>query len=118
MSYSCTDAYSDLITALRLKTPKAWDDDGCEHVSEETDLALAEIVRLQRGASKAGIRRIKPLMDCAPEIYARPALQALREALRYARNAGSCYTAARIEAAISSAKGALRAAVYRRKARP
>ena len=48
MSYSCTDAYSDITGALKLKTPDSWDEDGVEHVSEETDLALAEIVRLQK----------------------------------------------------------------------
>ena len=47
MSYSCGDAYTDITGALNLKTPKAWDDDGAEHVSEETDIALAEIARLQ-----------------------------------------------------------------------
>ena len=47
MSYSCTDGYSDITGALSLKTPKGWDADGADHVSDETDLALAEIARLQ-----------------------------------------------------------------------
>lgn len=48
MSYSCVDAYSDLTGALKLKTPDEWNEDGGDHVSEETDLALNEIERLQR----------------------------------------------------------------------
>ena len=80
MSYSCTDAYGDITGALKLKTPKSWDSDGAEHVSEETDLALAEIARLQlcdelvaaaqgfvqwardHGADKAATRGILRLM--------------------------------------------------------
>lgn len=50
MSYDCIDAYGDLTSALRLNTPAEWDDER-QHVSEETDLALAEISRLQKAAA-------------------------------------------------------------------
>jgi hypothetical protein len=54
MSYTCTDAYVDLTQALHLSTPDEWDEDGLDHTSEETDLALAEIERLKaRDASSS-----------------------------------------------------------------
>lgn len=63
MSYTCVDAYSDLTGALNLKTPDEWNEDGNDHVSEETDLALAEIVRLQRveKVAKALLRKCDEL---------------------------------------------------------
>lgn len=64
---------------------------------------------------KAGIRRIKPREPQHCVEPARCALAYLQTALDYARDAGACYTAARIRHAISSAKGAVRAAQYRQR---
>ena len=60
---------------------------------------------------KRGIRRISKTHR--PVQSAEYALAFLRTALQHATNAGACYTAARIRYAISSAKGAVRAAGYR-----
>lgn len=64
---------------------------------------------------KTGIRRIK--LDAGATTRAvseaHMALGLLQNALQHAKNAGSCYTVARIRSAISSAKGAVRAAEYR-----
>lgn len=46
MSYTCVDAYGDITSALCLDTPPEWDEDGLDHVSEETDLALQKIERM------------------------------------------------------------------------
>lgn len=62
---------------------------------------------------KKGIRRIKPREPRHAARAARCALAYLQGALRYAKDAGACYTAARIRYAISSARGAVRAAKYR-----
>lgn len=62
---------------------------------------------------KKGIRRIKPAPRTSPANNADMALECLQRALFHARLAGSCYTVARIRYAISSAKGAVRAAGYR-----
>lgn len=116
MSYDCTDAYSDLMHALGVSAPAATAEG--QIVSEETTRALAEIARLQRIARnappmKAGIRRIPNKSRQRCEAHARNALEFLRNALDHATQAGACYTAARIRYAISSAKGAVRAAGYR-----
>lgn len=63
---------------------------------------------------KRGIRRIKPAtFHRSPTASAALALHFLKLARFHAKQAGACYTAARIRAAISSAKGAVRAAEYR-----
>lgn len=51
MSYTVSDAYSDITSALDLETPEEWDEDGLDHVSEETDLALAKIEALRACAA-------------------------------------------------------------------
>jgi len=56
----------------------------------------------------------RPLDPLRIERDASAALTHLRQALTYARGAGAVKTAARIRHAISSAKGAVRAAGYRR----
>lgn len=63
--------------------------------------------------SKAGIRRIRKFAPGRTVYHATMARELLRNALQHAVNAGACYTAARIRAAISSAKGAVRAAEMR-----
>ena len=63
--------------------------------------------------AKRGIKRIPAAIGERPTVHARHALKYLRMALAHATAAGACYTAARIRAAISSAKGAERAAGYR-----
>jgi hypothetical protein len=64
---------------------------------------------------KKGIRRIKLDAGAITRAVSEAimARDLLRNALRHAKNAGACYTVAYIRAAISSAKGAVRAAEYR-----
>lgn len=64
---------------------------------------------------KRGIRRIEPRVAAWQiDDAARECLRTLRDALELAKDAGACYTAARIRHAISSAKGAIRAAAHRK----
>lgn len=112
MSYDCIDGYSDLtaeFVKLGLVSARDWG----EQQAEETALCLAALRRLAAGSPrKAGIRRIRKTSP-RPHDHAELALSLLRQALRHARYAGACYTAARIRSAVSSAKGAVRAAGYR-----
>lgn len=62
---------------------------------------------------KAGIHRIQNVNATRAPAHAQIALDLLRNALEHCHKAGACYTAARVRSAISSAKGAVRAAQYR-----
>lgn len=64
---------------------------------------------------KKGIRRIKAVNTLRAPSHAIIGYNLLRNALAHFKLAGSCYTAACVRAAISSAKGAVRAAQYRQK---
>lgn len=61
---------------------------------------------------KNGVKRINP-KSLRLVFHAQQALDHLRLALLHCKAAGSCYTVERVRAAISSAKGAVRAASYR-----
>ncbi len=61
---------------------------------------------------KKGIHRIRT-KSRRPAHHALAGLELLRNALAHFKSAGACYTAARVRFAISSAKGAVRAAHHR-----
>lgn len=62
---------------------------------------------------KKGVRRIAVVNPTRAPSHATIGLQLLINALSHFQRAGSCYTAARVRSAISSARGAVRAAQYR-----
>ncbi len=103
MSYSCTDFTDSILDALGIDVPEeSWDSP-----SDQADLALAEIQRLQKAAPNPG---------STPAEAARAALCHLREAYRLLSKAPR--TRERVRLAITSAGGAVRHAESRRWRQP
>lgn len=102
MTYSCSDFTDDILNALGVNVPDEWADEP----GEQANLALGEIERLRTLANQG-------TKDESKEHKATRALIHLKAALALLDAAGSTRTAERVRAAISSAKGAVRAAGYR-----